>query len=306
MTNTDNRINFDQTGTVFDIQRYSLHDGPGIRTIVFMKGCPMVCPWCSNPESQRFAPGIMFEKSSCTNCQRCHSACKHGALNSTGLDFDKCVGCGECVGICPTGSLTLSGKVMQITDIMKELKKDAITYRRSSGGITLSGGEPMVQPVFAAELLKACKAQGWHTAIETVGLGSDEDLVNVFSYVDLALLDIKTIDPHLHEKYIGIPNAKLLENAVKISNITKVAVRVPVIPNFNSSSRSIEQICEFAKTLNDVDTIHLLPYHRYGENKYDLLGMEYTMPNKAALSQEDMEALAGIVQSYGFSCVIGG
>lgn len=202
-------INYNMTGTVFDMQRFSLHDGPGIRTIVFLKGCPLHCRWCSNPESQNNSPIVMYKKSDCFKCGRCISVCKVGAIsfdNETHIDREKCTGCGECTNVCPSGALVLKGKTMTIQQAIKELKKDATIFRRSDGGVTLSGGEPLVQHDFASQLLLACKSQGWNTAIETTGFGSSEAIEKVIPYVDTVLLDIKHIDPYTHKKFTGISN----------------------------------------------------------------------------------------------------
>lgn len=302
-------INYNMTGTVFDMQRFSLHDGPGIRTIVFLKGCPLHCRWCSNPESQNNSPIVMYKKSDCFKCGRCISVCKVGAIsfdNETHIDRKKCTGCGECTNVCPSGALVLKGKTMTIQQAIKELKKDATIFRRSDGGVTLSGGEPLVQHDFASQLLLACKSQGWNTAIETTGFGSSEAIEKVIPYVDTVLLDIKHIDPYTHKKFTGISNEVILKNARRISQITKTVVRVPIIPGFNYSYKDIEDIAKFVKTLNNVDTIHLLPYHTFGENKYDLLGIEYTLDGLKRLSKDDLNEHKRIVESHGIKCIIGG
>lgn len=302
-------INYNMTGTVFDMQRFSLHDGPGIRTIVFLKGCPLHCRWCSNPESQNNSPTVMYRKSDCFKCGRCISVCKVGAIsfdNETHIDRKICTGCGECTNACPSGALVLKGKTMTIQQAIKELKKDATIFRRSGGGVTLSGGEPLVQYDFASQLLLACKSQGWDTAIETTGFGSSEAIEKVIPYVDTVLLDIKHIDPYTHKKFTGLSNEIILKNAKRISQITKTVVRVPIIPGFNYSYKDIEDIAKFVKTLNNVDTIHLLPYHTFGENKYDLLGIEYALDGLKRLSKEDLNEHKKIVESYGIKCIIGG
>jgi pyruvate formate lyase activating enzyme len=302
-------INYCMEGLVFDIQRFSIHDGPGIRTIVFLKGCPLSCSWCSNPESQSLKPVIMYQEMNCIHCGRCITACKKGAIsiyNKEYINRDICTACGECVNVCPASALVLKGKKMTVEQVVKELKKDAINYRRSGGGITLSGGEPLVQSDFSKELLKACKAQGWHTAIETTGYASPETIEKVFPYIDLALMDIKNIDSDIHKEYTGVSNEIILENGARIAKITKTVVRVPVIPEFNSSEKSILEICKFVKTLNNIDTIHLLPYHTYGENKYKLLGRNYLMNKSRNISNDEIENLKQIVISQGLNCIIGG
>ena len=183
-------VNYQEKGVVFDIQRFSVNDGPGIRTIVFLKGCPLSCLWCCNPESQRREPDVMYDAKKCIGCGKCMKACQHGAIgpgNETWVDRSKCVGCGECVNVCPTGALTLKGEVMTVSEVIHVLRRDAHYFRKSGGGITLSGGEPLMQWKYARELLKACKAQGWDTAIETTGYGSDEAIEAVIPYLDLVL-----------------------------------------------------------------------------------------------------------------------
>ncbi len=302
-------IDYNLTGTVFDIQRFSLHDGPGIRTIVFLNGCPLSCVWCSNPESQSLKPVIMFREKECIKCGLCVKACKQGAISSENqnlIDRDKCIGCGECVNVCPTSALVLKGKKMTVTQLMKELKKDSTTFRRSGGGVTLSGGEPLVQHKFAGELLKACKAMGFHTAIETTGFGSEEAINNVIPYVDDVLLDIKSINTNVHKEFTGVYNETILNNALLISKISSTTIRVPVIPGFNYSEEAIREIGEFAKTLIGIKKIHLLPYHTFGENKYDLIGENYKLKGIKSLKAEDLENLKKIIESFGFHCVIGG
>lgn len=302
-------IDYSMTGLVFDIQRYSIHDGPGIRTIVFLKGCPLSCKWCSNPESQSLKPVIMYQSMNCIHCGRCIKACKKGAIspnNEHYINREICTACGECVNVCPASALTLKGTEMTVEQVIKELMKDATNYRRSGGGITLSGGEPLVQYEFSKEILKASKAQGWNTAIETTGCAGDAAIEEVIPYVDLALMDIKNINSDIHKKYTGVSNEIILKNAKKISNITKMVVRVPVIPNFNYDEKNILDICNFAKTLNNINTIHLLPYHNYGENKYNLLGRDYFMKDFTQLHKKDIEFLKEIVEKQGFKCIIGG
>lgn len=303
-------INYKETGVVFNIQRFSINDGPGIRTIVFLKGCPLSCYWCSNPESQNREAEVMYDESTCIKCGKCAKICKYDAINKNNpglVNREKCVGCGDCADICPTGSLVLKGEVMTVEEVITILKKDTIIYRESGGGITLSGGEPLVQWKFATELLKACKAQGWHTAMETTGYGSEDAVESVFKYLDLALLDCKSTFEDIHKKYVGSGLDLIHKNARRISEITDVTIRVPTIPNVNANKEEFERICDYAKSLNGVDTIHILPYHVYGENKYGLLDRDYRMNDIAKpLKKEDASKFKDIVESNGLKCQIGG
>lgn len=302
-------INYELKGVVFNMQRFSVHDGKGIRTIVFLKGCPLRCKWCSNPESQSISPVIMFQADKCIGCGQCVAACKQGALNRSNphfVDRTKCKGCGECAAVCPTAALVLKGKTMTVGEVIKELKKDATVFRRSNGGVTISGGEGLMQPEFLEELLKACQSQGWDTAIETTGFAKPEIIDRVFPYVSTALMDIKSMDSAKHKKFCGADNALILENAKRISSITRLVVRVPVIPGFNNTKEDILQIARFARTLQNVDTLHLLPYHNLGSNKYKLLGRDYEMEGLPNMHPEELIDFKELVEQEGLQCVIGG
>lgn len=303
------RVEYDTEGVLFNIQRYSLHDGPGIRTIPFFKGCPLACKWCSNPESQRPQPELMFKKSDCIRCGKCIDACKQRAISADNpffIDRERCIQCGDCTRVCPTQALEMKGKRMTVSEVMRELQKEENLYRRAGGGVTLSGGEPLAQPEFARELLKACKEKGWHTAIETTGFTSKAVIEDVFPWVDLALTDIKAIDPRVHEQNTGVNNRQILENLIRISFITKTIVRIPVIPGVNDNAQEIRSIAEFARLMSGVDTLHLLPYHAFGENKYHLLGRIYPLSAAKTHSPEKMDTLKNVVESMGFHCHIGG
>lgn len=304
-----NQIEKDREGMVFNLQRFSVHDGPGIRTIVFLKGCPLSCKWCSNPESQKSTPEVMYNEMECVHCGKCLEACKHGAISVSNpylIDRSKCIACGDCVNACPTEALTMKGKMVNVWKIIRELQKDAIVYRRSGGGITLSGGEPLAQYEYARELLKACKEQGWHTAIETSCMATPTAIEEVMPWIDLALLDIKSVDPLIHQSATDVTNEVILRNVVRVSELTNVIVRVPVIPGVNDSEQAIADIAQFAKTMRNVNKIHLLPYHTYGENKYKLLGRDYPMGKTPNLSEEGIGHLKKVVEALGFECVVGG
>ncbi len=303
------KIEYDLEGTVFNIQRYSLHDGPGIRTIPFLKGCPLACKWCSNPESQKPQPEIMYQKSNCIHCGKCFEACRYGALSKENpymVDRDRCVACGACAEVCPTNALVLKGKKMTVWEVIHELQKDENIYRRSDGGITLSGGESLSQPKFTRELLRACKERGWHTAIETTGMTTKEIIESVMPFVDLALTDIKIIDPSIHKNVTGVDNQIILENLIRISNLTKTIVRIPVIPNVNDNIEAIREIAEFTKLMKNINEIHLLPYHNFGENKYNLLGRIYPLHGVKELPKDKINLLKQEIEKFDIACQIGG
>ena len=303
-------VKYEAEGIVFDIQRYSIHDGPGIRTIVFLKGCPLSCKWCSNPESQRLRPEVMFRRKNCLSCGKCLSVCKAGALspeNPVFVDRERCVGCGACAEICPADALLLKGKIMTVWEVMQVLQKDATVYRRSNGGITLSGGEPLMQAAFVGELLKACREKGWHTAMESTGLAGRAALDKVIPQLDMVLLDVKSVNPETHKAYTGVDNRAIRENAVHIARMAKeTIVRVPVVPGFNFSVQDAEDIGSFALSLGAIREIHLLAYHTYGENKYELLGRPYPMGDTPYLKAADLEPMRSVLERQGFACTVGG
>lgn len=256
-------------GRIFDIQRYSIHDGTGIRTIVFLKGCPLRCKWCCNPESQ--IPEIQEMKV---------------------LGVPKTI-----------------GEDITVADVMRVVERDRAYYRRSSGGMTLSGGESLFQPEFARDLLRASKSIGINTAMESTGFASYAVIEQVLPYLDQYLMDIKHIDSSKHREFTGQPNELILENAKKIaqSNQTKLIIRVPVVPTVNDSEASILDIATFAQSLPGVDKIHLLPYHRLGEDKYDGLGRRYLLSEIRPPEPEQMIKLkAAVEQKTSLSCQIGG
>lgn len=256
-------------GRIFDIQRYSIHDGYGIRTIVFLKGCVLRCKWCCNPESQSYQIETMLVN----------------------------------------GKPKIIGRDVTVEEVMEIVEKDRPYYRRSGGGLTLSGGESLCQPEFARDLLRAAKAAGIRTAMESMACASYDRIEAILPYLDQYLMDIKHIDPHKHKNFTGRSNELMLENARKVadSGMTELSIRVPVIPTFNDSREEIQDIARFVDSLNGVARIHLLPYHRLGQDKYEGLGRQYEMAHISPPSDQKMmdlkEAVSEVTNIY---CQIGG
>jgi pyruvate formate lyase activating enzyme len=297
------------TGTVFNIQRYSIDDGPGIRTTVFFKGCPLSCVWCSNPESQNLAPELMHRDSICKRCYRCVAACPVGAIavgaNGVVIDREVCTVCGDCVEACPHDAMRITGKEMTVDEVFEVVERDIDFYRDSGGGITLSGGEVLLQPEFALALLKRCREAGLHTCVDTSGQGSTDGLMKLLPYVDLFYFDIKHLDPKVHQAQAGRSNEAILRNfAVVAESDVPLAVRVPVIPGFNDTSDAISDIAELVATHAPRAVVHLLPYHRYGQQKYEMLGLDYELAAAETPSQEFMQAARRIVESRGLTCEV--
>ena len=256
-----------EKGRIFNIQRFSIHDGPGIRTIVFFKGCFMRCAWCCNPESQNREIETLVE----------------GAKEKT------------------------VGRDVTVDEIMPELLSDMPYYRRSGGGITLSGGEVLCQADFARELLRECKENGLHTAVESAASSSFSEIEKILPYLDLYLMDIKHTDSQKHKEYTGVSNERILENARKIAESgVELIIRTPVIPGFNDTAEEIRAISHFARTLPGVKEHHLLPYHRLGQDKYAGLGRKYSLADIEPPSREKMEYLLSIAETSGLKCKIGG
>ena len=295
-------------GLIFNIQRFSIHDGPGIRTVVFFKGCPLRCRWCSNPESWNEYPEIVASDLRCTRCGRCQQVCPVNAIvvdqTARRLDRAICNLCLKCADVCPTGALAVTGRWMTIDDVMQEVAADDLFYQNSGGGVTLSGGEPLLQWEFALDLLKDCKERGFHTAIETSGYADWAVLEQVLQYTDLVLYDIKHMDPAKHREGTGKTNELILENARKAAAKRRLWVRVPLIPGYNDSEENLQATAGFAREIG-AGRVSLLPYHVWGKSKFEKLGRRYTMDDVPLPSNEHVEHCRKIVEDGGVRVAVG-
>jgi len=295
-------------GYVFNIQHYSVHDGPGIRTIVFLKGCPLRCQWCSNPESQLQYPELGFNPSKCigiSKCLRCAEACIYGAVKQDQEEHDKisidrqlCKECLHCTDACPSKALEVFGKQTSIDEIIQAVEKDSAFYTRSGGGLTFSGGEPLMQAEFITEVLKVARRRRINTTIETCGYAEWRQLAKVCQHLNSLIMDIKCIDSVKHKKFTNVSNDLILENFLKVCmefpNLP-ILVRTPVIPGFNDSEEEIQAIVNFIKGRPNV-RYELLPYHRLGQQKYSYLGKKYPLVG-VKLDDEKFTYLKGVANS---------
>ncbi|MFD3157789.1 glycyl-radical enzyme activating protein [Haloimpatiens sp. FM7330] len=296
--------------TVCEIEKYAIHDGPGIRTTVFLKGCPLKCLWCSNPETQKRENEVYYNMNKCILCGRCVQECSNNALkiekDRVVVDRQKCEVCGECIEVCPMGALNLVGKTMSITDVIEEVNKDRIFYEKSGGGVTVSGGEVLINGEFVVELLKKCKEEYINTAIETSGFGKWDTLFNISRYADLIMFDIKHTNCENHKKLTGVSNETILNNLSKLSKLhSNIIIRVPLIPGLNDSVKNIQNTSKIAKE-NGIKEIHLLPYHSLGKEKYRQLQKEYKLEQIKTPSKDNLASLKKVVEGFGIKCVIGG
>ena len=300
---------------IFNIQKYNLYDGPGIRTLVFFKGCPLRCLWCSNPEGQLRSYQILFKKDRCVDCGACAAVCPqcvHVMDSATGrhviMRDVECVGCRKCADACPQGALSISGEYRTISDIMSVIEEDVPFYQSSGGGVTLGGGEVLMQPEAAVNLLTACKQRGINTAIETCGYARPEVVRKAAEVTDLFLFDVKHMDSDRHYQLTGVRNELILENLQWLfENRRNVKVRVPLLKGVNDGGQDLESLVRFLEPYKDhrnCKGIDLLPYHKMGVNKYAQLGREYPLPGDPALSEEDLERVERVIKQYDFPVTV--
>jgi len=296
------------SGIVFDIQRYSLQDGPGLRTLVFLKGCPLRCAWCSNPESQRPEPQLLYDGDRCTLCLRCVPACSSGALTTAGegslsWDLTRCVGCGACVRACPNGARTLSGESMTVEAVLAAVVRDAPFYRRSGGGVTLGGGEPTYQAAFARALLERCREHGIDTAVETCGHAETRAFLSVAQAADHVVFDIKHMNRRRHIELTGVSNELILDNLRALLHLHgEVIVRYPLVPGFNDDVEELRALARYLLELPQLPRVEVVPYHRFGEHKYRLVGRMYRLSGTPACDEREAEDACNVLAQHGISC----
>jgi len=301
---------FSKEGIVFDIQRFSVHDGPGIRTLVFLKGCSLRCEWCSNPESQAIAPELLFDPAGCIACENCLNLCTHGAVHKQGerivFEKERCIGCGACAETCYAEARVLKGRKMTVEAVVAEIIKDEAFYADSGGGVTLSGGEPLDQPGFSEGILKACKHLALHTAVETAGHVAWSGFERIIPVTDLFLFDVKHTDPAKLKEFTNGDAARILQNLKNlVMRAKQIIVRTPVIPGFNDSPEEIQKIARLVKHLG-IKELHLLPYHRYGQSKYRLSGRKYGFQGPQQVEAQRMLALQDTASREGLKVQVGG
>lgn len=294
---------------IFNVQKYNMYDGPGVRTIVFFKGCPLRCKWCSNPESIRPVYQILYKSNLCVNCGACARVCPAGlhTLNNGVHEVKRnndCTGCRRCRAACPQAALEIAGEQKSLSELLEIIREDAMFYEMSGGGVTLGGGECTMQAEAAKNLLMACKQEGIHTAIETCGYTKTDQLLELAEYVDLFLFDIKHMNPERHNELTGVSNDLILHNLTELlKHRHQVTIRMPMLKNMNDSQEEISQVIEFLMPYKDYPNfkgIDLLPYHKLGVNKYNQLGQEYPIEGDPSLAEAEIDQIEEWIKAYQF------
>ncbi|MDD3337748.1 MAG: glycyl-radical enzyme activating protein [Lachnospiraceae bacterium] len=297
-------------GIVFNIQRFSIHDGPGIRTTVFLKGCPLNCRWCANPESKAPHRELLHTEKTCVHCGSCVAVCPNHALTLEEGRLvqkrEKCAQCFACAKACPVHALQVEGDVCTVEELLVEVKKDEAFYKKSGGGVTLSGGEPLLQREFTLAFLKRLKAEGMHTTIETTGFASPEYFRSILEYVDMLYIDCKHPDSAEHERMTDVPNERVLENLEYAAAAgQEMVVRIPVIPHFNDAPEVTRQYIDLFRSIH-IKQVHLLPFHQLGLAKWRALGQPYLFENEQNMKKEMLLPMKAMFEAAGIQAQIGG
>jgi len=293
-------------GIVFNIQKFSIHDGPGIRTTVFLKGCPLKCLWCSNPESQLEKIQILYNQNKCIHCQACIHTCSHHAIEYINhhihIQFNKCAGCLQCINVCPQNALSHEGEYKHVNEVVDVCLQDIDFYEESDGGVTISGGEGMSQPTFVKELVTSLKNHHIHTAIETTGHIDPLIFQELAPLFDLLLFDVKHYDSQKHFEGTGV-HYEIIQKNLRwaIQHGMKILPRIPVIPDFNDSLKDAEKFAQYFIEIG-INHVQLLPFHQFGEKKYELLNREYSLKNKKALYPEDLQDYQKVFLKHDLNC----
>jgi pyruvate formate lyase activating enzyme len=295
--------------SIFNIQKFSIHDGPGIRTTVFFKGGPLQCIWCHNPESQNSGKEILYDKNKCTLCGSCIKTCQNNAIelkdNDLETNMDKCTFCSDCTVCCINSARQIAGKEYTVDEVMKEVLKDRVFYKNSKGGVTLSGGEPLIYAAFVEELLMELKKENIHTAVDTCGAVDFKVLERISKYTDLFLYDIKSMDEEKHILYTGVSNKNIINNLINLSKIhNNINLRLPIIEGINADENHIFEILKLIKNTN-IKKINLLPYHDIAMHKYEKLGRKYYEYMKRP-ADEKLKRYIDIIEKEGYRVKIGG
>jgi pyruvate formate lyase activating enzyme len=298
------------TGLIFNVQKYSIHDGPGIRTTVFFKGCPLSCWWCHNPESQGREPFVHYDSKRCLGCGGCVRACPAGALTLTAAgvvtDWDRCDAHGVCAQVCPAEARQVIGRTVTVPELLDEIERDRLYYEESGGGVTFSGGEPLLQWRFLLDVLTACGERDLHRAVDTTGFASPKVLLQVAEQTDLFLYDIKTMDPELHRRATGVPLSPILDNLARLLSAgARVRIRIPLIPGVTDDD-SIDRTGAFLASLPAIEAVHLLPFHRSARDKHEKFGFPWLLESDDDIPEERVQDWAARIGAEGLQVTVGG
>ena len=297
---------------IFDVKRYAINDGPGIRITIFLKGCPLSCPWCHNPESISREVQKMYTESKCIGSQACVESCTQSALTLTpdGIitNIDVCNLCGDCAKVCPTKAMEMSGELMSVEQIMKFIKKETLLMDQSDGGVTFSGGEPLMHHKFLIQLLDACGEEGIHRCVDTSGFASTKVMLEVAKRTEHFLYDLKMMDSIRHKSYTGVPNERILENLILLADIGKdLNIRIPLIHGVNDDEENIQESASFIAALpGNKKMVNILPYHNVAAKKYEKLGGMYVEGTMAEPDTDRQEQILSTFKGHGIKAIIGG